>query len=569
MKKPMLYWKRQGCKAGAWGVQGKMVGKAAWGRVAAAATVGMMCSAATAQNYAPTTGSATTSPLSILQQAPRVRLDDPPPQYPDKAVPLLQPPPPPQETGRRPIPPQPAPPGRVYRDEDGEMPEPEEKKKPGVIRGAIRAIPFIGKKIAGPGEEEPEQERDAEKNRDDDVVPAEPEEGRPTDGVSRPVLVPPPDSEVRSYEYPPIPRPPTPTPAAMDAAPTVPPDAGAPTLSVKPARPIATAASTTASAVTAPTPQQGIAATPTPRKQPALADVSTTAAATPAPAVAAAPTATPAPAAAVADVPTTPSLEGNDLGLPNPAYEQNEVNRAEYTEAVKTARAEKYAEAATLFRDYAENHPSSGLAPRALFLATLLQSDPAKAAESYALLKERFPTSPFIKQIEKRTQGRLGAAATPPPIPADEPPQQTAARLETELTNNVGNPDQELPLRLQLGQAYMRMEEYERALEVLRPAQEASRDKPQEPEILVLISECMIATGNTQQAVNLLSDVIQRYPAAPQRPRATYDLGLIYEASGNYARARAMYNEVRQQWSGTAEGEQAIQRLKDLDRLAE
>jgi TolA-binding protein len=126
-----------------------------------------------------------------------------------------------------------------------------------------------------------------------------------------------------------------------------------------------------------------------------------------------------------------------------------------------------------------------------------------------------------------------------------------------------------VPLRLRLGQAYLSLEEYERALEIMRPAADMAQGRHEEPDILILISECYIATRRNPQAVTLLADVLQRFPAAPQRPRALYDYGLVNEATGNFARARAMYSELRQSWPASAEAAQAIQRLKDMERLAE
>lgn len=265
---------------------------------------------------------------------------------------------------------------------------------------------------------------------------------------------------------------------------------------------------------------------------------------------------------------TSPSIEAADLGMPNPTYEQNDSIRSEYVEAVQAARTGNYSHAAQLFRDYATNHGSSGLTPRALFLAALLEPATEKSQEAEKGLRERFPKSRFLAELEKRNRARAKSIATPTPI-SNEPPAQLAARLETELTESVGNMEREVPLRLKLGQAYLALEEYERALEVMRPAAELSRGRTEEADILILISECYIATRRNAQAVTLLSDVLQRFPAAPQRPRALYDFGLVNEASGNFERARTMYSELRQRWPASAEAAQAVQRLRDMDRLAE
>src|SRR5690606_916998 len=53
---------------------------------------------------------------------------------------------------------------------------------------------------------------------------------------------------------------------------------------------------------------------------------------------------------------TSLSIKQSDLGMPNPAYEQNTTVLAEFQAAVRKARAEDYDGAATAFREYALNH---------------------------------------------------------------------------------------------------------------------------------------------------------------------------------------------------------------------
>ena len=115
----------------------------------------------------------------------------------------------------------------------------------------------------------------------------------------------------------------------------------------------------------------------------------------------------------------------------------------------------------------------------------------------------------------------------------------------------------------------MTMEQYDRALDIMLPAREISGGKPEEPDILVLISECWIATRKNADAEKTLQEALERFPEAAIRPRAAYDQGLVNEAAGKIERARALYSEVRLKWPGTPEATQAEERLKDLNKLAE
>lgn len=563
-------------------------------QIALAATLVAVGANVPGQGLTGTADPATTrSPLQILQQAPKVRLDDPAPtpagyvpsaSPPASAQPLRPTPYYPQDTpsrfesperAERPARPRPTAP--VPADEQDEA-----APRDGMMKGAIRAIPFIGKRIVGP---KPTPEDTPELSTHDSSMEFEPPARSPAFEAAPEVA----------------PAYPTKAPAldlsgVEDLSPATAPTPNVPVLTVKSADSTATVQSTPPSATpSAPASAAPAVITPSATRTPAavMPGASSPVISTPAPAtpVATAPpaTATKVPALSPADAglsttplssasaPTTtalasavastsPTLEPTDLGMPNPAYEQNEVIRREYVEAVEKGRSGNYAEAAQLFRDYAENHPSSGLAPRAFFLAALLAPDPEQSRQAATALRERFPKHRFVTELEKRKPSVATAAATPPP---GEMPAQTAARLESELTDAVGTPQREVPLRLQLGQTYLTLEEFDRALEVLRPAMDLARGTAEEADILILISESYLANRDLQRAATMLTDVLERFPEAQQRPRAMYNLALVYEAGRQYERARALYSQVRLQWPDRPEAAQAMQRLKDMDRLAE
>jgi TolA-binding protein len=495
----------------------------------------------------------TSSPLSILQAAPRVRIDArevvpvAPSSTPQTGI--RQPFAPPVETdsqlGRRrnaatEVTPSLPRPGLLQRLPVEHNPPPEKPKKDGFVRGVIRAIPFVGPKIAGP--------KKPIKDQADSPIADEPDE------KTEPMAEPETESDAAPLLHP-IDDP-TPVPSRMPSnraplftkQPEQSGNVSADVLTVKVPAP-ETEGSNAASTATSNIVFESTPETPSSSK---LAEATPVAVTTP---------------TAVAVKYTSPTLVATDFGMPNPAYEQNEAIRTEYVEGVKHGREGNYPESARVFREYAANHPSSGLAPRALFLAALIDPDFVSAGQSEQNLKELFPKSHYVAEFQKR-RPKMDA----PEVDAtslNESPAQIAARLEQQLTENVGAADTEVPLRLRLGQAYMTMEQYDRALDVMLPAREIAGGKPEEPDILVLISECWIATRKNADAEKTLQEVLERFPEAVIRPRAAYDQGLVNEAAGQIERARALYSEVRLKWPGTPEATQAEERLKDLNKLAE
>lgn len=295
------------------------------------------------------------------------------------------------------------------------------------------------------------------------------------------------------------------------------------------------------------------------------------------------PTATPS----ANDKITSLSIKQSDLGMPNPAYEQNTTILAEFQDSVRKARADDFSGAATGFREYALNHPSSGLAPRAAFLSVIFEHSRSQAKENMESLERLFPESRYVKEAKERrgdeiakaadtsniavdAGGSVNAAEDSPasPVVSTETPAEQIARLEKELTLAIGDPAKEPELRKQLGVLYLDKQEYERAYEVLRPAAEMAEGQKVNGEIMMALGRALVARGETVQAISLYEAVDEKYPGLIESDAASaWSAGLAFEGAGRYTKARTLYNLIRQKWSGTAEANWATARLNDLATL--
>ncbi len=556
-------------------------------RAAMAGVLAALACAAFAQPPAETTA---TSPLDILKQAPRYRIGQegrlvPAPGSEPAAPPPVSSPTPAGPTvgfgtpvpartpaatdgdtkspavesapGTEPdrpalldnddTPPRDTPPPRARR----RTAEPEETRRPGLVRGLIGKIPLVDKvPVIGPAIT---GKRERPKRIHEDVIAAETPDTRdtretPDPSATPPVLLPPPGEGQT-----------TPAPTVADDAPPPPPP---PVLDTPPAatpQPSPNPVSSTPEPAASPSPTpivitprdlSGAAATPTPGA------ASVTAAAPPAG------LASPAAAPGAADAATTaapPSLEPNDLALPNPAVEPSEPIRGEFTAAIEKGRTGDLAGAAEALRAYGVNHSTSGLAPRALFLSLVFEPDPARALDSYRTLREQFPTSPYIDEVTRR---RLPVASIPEFTEAD------ARRLEGELAQ-AGDTAARLDLRRRLAAAYVALKQYDKARPVLDAALPEAAGKPQEPQLLDLRSEVQIATHDIAGAMKTLTDLLQRFPAYHGRPKVRMNMGLVSEAAGQYPSALANYRYLIEEAPDSAEARFARERIAELERFAQ
>lgn len=245
--------------------------------------------------------------------------------------------------------------------------------------------------------------------------------------------------------------------------------------------------------------------------------------------------------------------------MPNPAVEPNELIRMEFENAVRKARAGDLAGAAEGLRNYAVNHSSSGLAPRALFLAVVYEPDPSRAVESYRKLRETYRDSRYLDEVVRR---RLPVASAP------EFTEQDVARLEQKLAAE-SDPAARLETTRQLASALVALKQYDRARQLIEPVMLNAKGAPQEPALLDLLSECQLAKRDMRAAMNVLTDLLQRFPDYPNRPKVRLNMGLVSEEAGYYPSALANYRYLIEEAPDSPEATFAKERIRDLEALSQ
>lgn len=505
----------------------------------------------------------TTSPLNLLKTAPRVQFErdgDPvtvvatpaPPdamdatdtseELPDSAMPLEP---------RRPV--AKSAPGQA---EDSLEPA-QPRRRPGIVRGMLRRVPLLGPVLVRDESERPSRRLGDRVPTDREPPDSADSAGPFTPPAERPVLFPPPpprseladETTTSATDEGLVPG--LKQPASEDGVPTP---------------------------VTVSTPTPGPAVPDNASRASLVSDQAPV---------------TTASNAATAGV----KLDPNDLALPNPSAEENEVLREKYTAAIIRAREGDHAGAAALLREYANSHLLSRLTPRALFLAAIMEPDPARAAESRDRLEKDFPASPYVTELRNRVAaGRVPALAAKPadgrtdesfrgaspvpagasaPSPGPASPVSTAetdaeamARLERFLASAPVGP-QTLRQRLDLCRLYLKLKQPQRAESLVRSLLSDARGRTEEPEALDLLAEYSIAVGRMDEAKNHLEALIAGFPAYPAMAKVRLNMGLISEASGNYQRALAEYRAVSAGWPQTPEATLARERIRDVESLLE
>ncbi len=286
---------------------------------------------------------------------------------------------------------------------------------------------------------------------------------------------------------------------------------------------------------------------------------------------------------------TSLTIEQSDLGMPNPAYEENTAVLANFQAAVRLARETNYSAAAKAFRDYARNHPSSGLAPRAAFLSVIFENSRSRALENFRHLESQFPDSRYVAEARKRREGDIvqnapvgvreavsdtleesipAAIANAPPEVAAETLRQRANRFQRELTAAVGDPVREPVLRKNLGEIYLELEDFNAAYEVLRPAAEMAEGQTVNGQVMIALGRSMLGRGETVQAISLFDSVEENHPELIEStPESAWAAGLAYEGIGRYTKARSLYSLIRQKFPESRQAQWATARLNELAAL--
>ena len=276
------------------------------------------------------------------------------------------------------------------------------------------------------------------------------------------------------------------------------------------------------------------------------------------------PAAPPPPDATTATTPaaamTSVTFEANDLGMPNPAVEPNDYVRSEFVGAVEKARTGDYAGAAGIFRAYAVSHSSSGLAPRALFLAVVFEPDPTKALATFRSLRESHPRSPYIEELQRR---RHPVTGMPEYLPAD------VEKFRAELSQAAGDPGRVLEARRRLATALVALNQHDAAEPEIQLGLTDARGRPGEADFLDLLAEVQIARRDTRAAMETLTDLLQRFPYYRNRPKVRMNMGLVCEEAGFYPNALANYRYLIEESPDATEATFARERIRDLEQMAQ
>ncbi|MCX7625489.1 MAG: tetratricopeptide repeat protein [Candidatus Sumerlaeaceae bacterium] len=248
-----------------------------------------------------------------------------------------------------------------------------------------------------------------------------------------------------------------------------------------------------------------------------------------------------------------PRLTPADFVVPTAEIEPSEAARNEYLLALTAAREGRTAEAAAAFRAFAQRYATSRLAPRALFMAALLDTDPQALAEDVALLRKFFPRSDYLTELELR--GVISAAAAPtrlshgeslPPPTAPMPDSRaTAAQLREEIQRDY------------------RDRNYAAAIAKL----ENSPLTPQDPALLEALAQCQVAIGDNVTAVATIEKILTNFPTYDRRKNVRLTYGLLLEDAGKYERAIAEYRKLIEEAPDSVEAQTARTRIQQLDQL--
>jgi len=255
-----------------------------------------------------------------------------------------------------------------------------------------------------------------------------------------------------------------------------------------------------------------------------------------------------------------PRLTNADFVAPPPEVEPNDAARNEYLSALAAAREGKKTEAARAFRSFAQRYPSSRLASRALFLAALVESDPAAVSETVALLQRFFPRSEYLTELALR-----GVISSPESPPAPTP----TATVSPDAATSSSAADQRLEMLREISrvrteaEAAYRDKNYAEAIGTIENCAYAQSS----PDLLDLLARCYIAQGDNRRAAEIIQNVLEKFPSYDGRSNLRLSYGLLLEDAGKYERAVAEYRLLIEEAPDSVEAQTARTRIQQLNQL--
>jgi TolA-binding protein len=252
-------------------------------------------------------------------------------------------------------------------------------------------------------------------------------------------------------------------------------------------------------------------------------------------------------------------LTNADFVAPPPEVEPNDAVRNEYLSALAAAREGKKTEAARAFRSFAQRYPSSRLASRALFLAALVESDPAAVSETVALLQRFFPRSEYLTELALRgvISSPESPAVTPTPtVSLDAATSSSAADQRLEMLREISR------VRTEAEAAY-RDKNYAEAIGTIENCAYAQSS----PDLLDLLARCYIAQGDSRRAAEIIQNVLEKFTSYEGRSNLRLSYGLLLEDAGKYERAVAEYRLLIEEAPDSVEAQTARTRIQQLNQL--
>jgi tol-pal system protein YbgF len=162
-------------------------------------------------------------------------------------------------------------------------------------------------------------------------------------------------------------------------------------------------------------------------------------------------------------------------------------------------------------------------------------------------------------------QARTGAVSTEisavPPAPAPSP---APGRTEVAASDLAREEAQQTPDEYRRALAFVRQNEYDRAVQLFREFLRTNPNSPLAPNAHYWIGECYFVLGDYSQAILQFNDVRQQYPKSDRVPPALLKIGLAFLEMGNKSEARLAFQKIVNDYPSSPEAVQAREKLRAL-----
>ena len=166
-------------------------------------------------------------------------------------------------------------------------------------------------------------------------------------------------------------------------------------------------------------------------------------------------------------------------------------------------------------------------------------------------------------------QGRTGTAPTdtstvPTDAGAVPAPAPSPAPARTEASDLAREEAQATPEDYRRALAFVRQNEYDRAVQLLREFLRGNPSSTLVPNAHYWIGECYFALGDYSQAILQFNEVRQQYPRSDRVPPSLLKIGLAFLEMGNKREARLAFQKVVSDYPSSPEAAQAREKLRTI-----